>query len=102
MSLKPHRHYDELGALPTRFANQAARVRVRNAQFNLVAIDSRERVEQVIDVEPDFHGVPAIFDLKRLHRLFLLGIVRLQYYAVSRKLKTNTTILLVGEDGRTL
>ena len=51
--------------------------RVRHAKFNLLAIDGRQGVEQVVDVETDLHRVAAVLDLERLDRLFLLGIVGL-------------------------
>src|SRR5262249_11491174 len=66
-SSEAHRHDDKLRPAAARLTDQTTRVAVRNAQLDLVAIDRGKSVQEVIDVEPDLHGIAAVFDLEGLH-----------------------------------
>src|SRR5688572_27306220 len=101
-ALEPHRHDDELSPVRPGLANQATRVGVSDAELDLLAIDGRERVEQVIHVEADLHRVAAVLDLERLDGLFLLWIVGLEHDAIGAELEPYASILLVREDRRAL
>src|ERR1044071_896848 len=61
--LEPHRHHDELGLVAARLTNQTAGIRVGYAELHLIAIDRRESVKQIVDVEANLHRIAAVFDL---------------------------------------
>src|SRR3546814_6785510 len=61
-----------------------------------------ERVEQVVDVEAHRQVIDLGVGLDFLLRLFLLGVVRVDFQLPGRNLQAHATILLVGQDRRAL
>src|SRR5690606_19898456 len=55
--LQAHRHHDVARIGHTRRRDQATTVRVHEPDFHPFGIDGRQRIEQVIVVEADFHAL---------------------------------------------
>src|SRR5262245_40500673 len=101
-SLQSHRHHDVPRARGARRANQAARVAVGDADFHLIAIDRRQGIEQVADVEADFELIPLVRDLDLFLGLFLFRVVRLQRELILLEREPYPAVLLVRQDRRPL
>src|SRR5215813_2229410 len=82
--------------------NKAAAVGVRQADLHLVALDRRECVEEVIDVEADLDFLALVADFDLVLSFLLLRIVRLKSEQVGTRHEADAAVLLVGKDGRAL
>ena len=69
IALEPHRHDDVLGLRRARRADQAAAVRVRQPDLDLVGVDRRQRIQQVVDVEADLELLALVARLRSDLRL---------------------------------
>src|SRR5262249_40392854 len=99
---EPHWHHDVARVHGPRCMDQAAAVRVRQANLDLVAINGAEGVEEVIDVEADLHFLALVGDLDLVLGFLLFGVVCLDGKQVGAGGQANATILFVGEDGGAL
>jgi hypothetical protein len=93
LSRTPQSAYRRIG-MTTNFVLLSPGSRIRQLEFESCTPNSTcsarnrsERVEQIVHVEPDLHRIAGVLDLERFYRLLLLGVVRLQYDAVSPELE---------------
>src|ERR1700756_3581357 len=79
--------------------DQAAAVRVRESDLDLLALDRAEGIQEVIDVEADLDLLAVVVHLDLILGLFLLRVVRLDGEKPRAGRQPDAPILLVREDG---
>src|SRR4029077_9163231 len=85
-----------------RCVDQAAAVGVREANDDLVGLDGRQGVQQIVDVEADLDFLAFVGDFDLVFGFFLLRVVRLECQKVRPGGQADAAILFVRQDGGAL
>src|SRR5437763_16723916 len=79
--------------------DEATAVGVGEPDVHLVALDRAQRIEEIVDVESNLHFLPLVRNLDLILGLFLLRVVRLKGEQTRPRRASDSTVLLVGQDG---
>src|SRR5579864_7672142 len=85
-----------------RRVNQAAAVRVRESDLDLVAFNRAQRVEQIIDVEADLDFLVLVVHFDLVLGFLLLGVVRLDDEEPRPRGEPDAAVFRIREDGGAL
>src|ERR1700678_4544322 len=79
---EPHGHDNVPRARAARRADETTAVAVREAELDVLAIDRRQGIQQIIDVESDFEIRALVGNFDLLFGLFLLRVVGLDGHRI--------------------
>src|SRR5688500_140372 len=99
---QPHWHHDVLGTRSPGGPDETAAVSIGKPEHDLSGVYRRERVEEIGDIEADFHFLALVGHFDLVLGLFLFGVMCLDRDEIRLQTDANSPILLIRENRRTL